>query len=249
MKSKKTNKTITIIISLLVISVLGVSLSFALLKDEAGTLINNFKPADIDTEIEENNNGADLSKAPSVKIGEKFKTDSIVRMHLSISNVDEFEQYFGLKGIDTKEDNSGIKVNDEGTYWIKDSNSDNRYDSYYYYMGILSLDSNEGSTSTSPLFSQILYHKDENTYVPFFVEDTENPGTYIINEETGLNSEKAKKILSVLSNIEITIYQETMPEEFSIGETKYDADSNDDGIVDNIGNALNIWNYFDTVQN
>ena len=247
---KNLNKKTTIIISLIIVGMLSVGIGIAFLQDHTQVLTNIFGLASIDTEIEEDIVEGDLTKEPKVVSTDKSETDAMVRIRLNISNVEVFSKYFGLKGIDTAENNSGTTNNEEGTYWIKDSNSIDKYNAYYYYQHVLQ-PQGEKHDSTTPLFTQILYKYKENgetKFLPFYVLDDDNQiqgnPVYVLNPDIPTDQkEKATEALSYLNDITITLYQESVP----VKVKDWNADANGDGIIDNnTDHATEIWEYFDS---
>lgn len=217
---KKVNKKTTIIISLIVVAVALFGISIAYLSDSAGTLVNTFDAASIHTDIEEEVDGS-LKK--DVKVANNDKTDALVRVRLSISNEELFNQYFGLKDLG----NNPWELKGE----------------YYYYTEVL-----KSKTKTQSLFTRLLY-KDGNEYKDFpFVEDSE--GNYVLDSSA---TDRMKEALQILNSVEITVYQESVPVKFSYkdnGQTiQLNADQNGNGLIDTDeekADAEKIWNYFES---
>lgn len=234
---KNLNKKTTIIISLIIVGMLSVGIGIAFLQDHTQVLTNSFGLASIETEIDEEIVDGDLTKAPKVVSTDKSETDAMVRMRLNISNVEEFEKYFGLKGIDTN--------NSSCNGWQKDSDVVDKYNAYYYYQYVL-----EPGESTNPLFLQILYKYNDNgqtKFLPFFVLDEGNleseNAIYKLNPEIPKNQQnRVKEALSHLNDITITLYQESV----AVKVKDWNADKNNDGVIDDKGDATHIWNYFDS---
>lgn len=217
---KKANKKTTIIISLIVVAVALVGISIAYLSDSAGTLVNTFDVASIHTDIEEEVDGS-LKK--DVKVANNDKTDALVRVRLSISNEELFNQYFGLKDLG------------KSPWELKDG--------YYYYTEVL-----KSKTKTQSLFTRLLY-KDGNEYKNFpFVEDSE--GNYVLDSSA---TDRMKEALQILNSVEITVYQESVPVKFSYKENsqtiQLNADQDGNGLIDTDEektDAEKIWNYFES---
>ena len=164
----------------------------------------------------------------------------MVRMRLNISNVDEFEEYFGLRGIDTTESDSGTNNTIEyGMYWKIAEEKTDKYNAYYYYQNVLS-----PNESTTPLFTQILYKSETEGYIPFYVIDeessTDEKTVYKLND--AIEPSKANEALLKLNNITITLYQESV----AVKVKDWNADENGDGVIDANGDATLIWKYFDS---
>lgn len=249
---KNLNKKTTIIISLIIVGMLSVGIGIAFLQDHTQVLTNIFGLASIDTEIDEDIVDGDLTKAPKVVSTDKSETDAMVRMRLNISNVEVFSKYFGLKGIDTVEDDSGTNSYiSDGKYWKVGDGENDRYNAYYYYQHVLQ-PQGEGHDSTNPLFTQILYKYEDNgitKFLPFYVLDDDNQSQenpdYVLNPEIPEDQmEKAKEALSYLNDITITLYQESVP----VKVNDWNADENGDGIIDSYDNAIEIWEYFDSEE-
>ena len=242
---KNLNKKTTIIITLIIVGMLSVGIGIAFLQDHTQVLTNIFGLASIDTEIDEYIVEGDLTKEPKVVSTDKSETDAMVRMRLNISNVEVFSKYFGLKGIDTEESDSGTLSNGNGEYWVKDDSSD-KYNAYYYYQHVLK-PKGEDYNSTTPLFTKILYKQDDE-YIPFYVIDEdkstdENP-VYKLNSKIR-DSNAANEALSHLNDITITLYQESVP----VKVNDWNADRDDNGIIDNNAiDATEIWEYFDSEE-
>lgn len=226
MKAKFKNKKImTAIISLVVVSMVSIGAIYAFLSDSTGTLTNMFSLSDLQTEIEEKVDG-DLTKEP--RVSNVGKTDALVRVRLSVSNTKLFSDNFGLEGIDPQLTSENWETN-----WFA-TTSENKYDTYYYYNGVL-----EAGTKTSPLFTKILKN-DKGTYKDFeFIKNDD--GTY-----TPDNGDI--EVLKLLNDISITFYQESIPTKANIlvDEKKTTVNAvNADGTL-NKDNAKLLWEYFDS---
>lgn len=233
---KNLNKKTTIIISLIIVGMLSVGIGIAFLQDHTQVLTNIFGLASIDTEIKEDIVQGDLTKIPKVVSTDKSETDAMVRMRLNISNVEVFSKYFGLKGIDTEDSSC------DG--WEKDTNSTDKYNAYYYYQNVL-----KPNSSTTALFTQILYKYEgngETEFLPFYVLNSDNQTqgdpVYVLNPE--IQRDKALEALSYLNDITITLYQESVP----VKVKDWNADRDDNGIIDPNGDATAIWEYFDSEE-
>lgn len=250
---KNLNKKTTIIISLIIVGMLSVGIGIAFLQDHTQVLTNIFGLASIDTEIKENIVHGDLTKAPKVVSTDKSETDAMVRMRLNISNVKVFSEYFGLKGIDTVEGNSGTNSDiPDGMYWEIEDGENDRYNAYYYYQHVLQ-PKDEGHDSTNPLFTQILYKYEDGgdtKFLPFYVLDNDNQSQensdYVLNPNIPDNQkERVMEALSYLNDITITLYQESVP----VKVKDWNADANGDGIIDHdTDHATEIWEYFDSKE-
>lgn len=260
----------TRIISLMILLVMVSATTIAFLQDYTGTVTNTFSLKSIDTEIEENNHDTTLTKMPFVKNTDV--TDVMVRIRLDISG--DFSQ-FALAGIDGKyvigsnfnqsdlknEENLSFKEcgqystdNSVNDFWIQDpTGEDNRYSCYYYYKNVLkskgSKDTNDNPLDvTQPLFDRILlkYEMDDGTIkLLSYKEAFENPELY----------PDAVKKFAELENIQITVYQESVPVTLKDGDNLYNADRNNNGIIDSfeeepiVQDKEFIWQYFMTNTN
>lgn len=259
---KKLSKR-TRIISLMVLLVMVSATTIAFLQDYTSTLTNSFSIKSIHTEIEENNQSTTLTKIPFVKNTDV--TDVMVRIRLDISgNTDNlFPNTFVLAGFGedyeyavgsenfrniTFDDgpvvcgyyNSGELTSD---YWTQIG--DNPYSCYYYYKKILR---SEGSTET-------IIVNDEKKEIPL---DVTQPlfdrillnynGNYI-NYEDAKAIPEALSMFSKLENVQISIYQESVPVILKDGDNTYNADKDNDGVIDDTEDVNYIWNYFMSNQN
>ena len=217
-------------LSLIVVGGILTGTSFAILQDKTGSLTNVFKLQSIDTDIDEEFKG-DLTKEP--RVVNKDVSDALVRVRLTISNKEIFESNFGLEGIDS---------DPKSENWQCD-NPDNKYDTLYYYTKVLKANDNDPGTDvdvTTPLFTKILKKTEEGTYMDFEFEPNSD-GTFSPNDED-------IEILKLLNDIEITIYQESIPVHAVItnenGNKEYvnAVDSDGDIIEDK---AKQLWEYYD----
>lgn len=233
----KLNKKIAIALTL--VASIGIGCTLAYLTGFSDIVINTFSRASIDTDIEETTN-SDLTKIPVVANNDV--TDVLVRVRINVSSefledeqITVFEEYFGLAGINGKYTSESYKDHTTSEYWkIEDSSAD-KYNCYYYYKKVLK-GTDETSNSpykTEPLFDKILKNSN-GTYVQFDFD-----------ELTG----EDKEILQYLNDIEITIYQESVPVSVTKADgTELNADENNDGYVD-IGKAKEIFAYFESNPN
>lgn len=232
----KLNKKIAIALTL--VASIGIGCTLAYLTGFSDIVINTFSRASIDTDIEETTN-SDLTKIPVVANNDV--TDVLVRVRINVSSdfVDDqttvFKEYFGLAGIDDSYTSEEYVNNETSNFWeIEDTNAD-KYNCYYYYKKVLK-GTDETSNSpykTEPLFDKILKNS-KGTYVQFDFD-----------ELTG----EDKEILQYLNDIEITIYQESVPVSVTKADgTELNADENNDGYVD-IGKAKEIFAYFESNPN
>lgn len=231
----KLNKKIAIALTL--VASIGIGCTLAYLTGFSDIVINTFSRASIDTDIEETTK-ADLTKMPVVVNNDV--TDVLVRVRINVSSefledmkTTVFEKYFGLAGIDDNYISESYKDHATSEYWkIEDSSAD-KYNCYYYYRKVLNgTDETENSPyKTEPLFDKIL--KNSN-------------GTYNQFDFNNLTDDD-KKILQYLNDIDITIYQESVPVTVTKDDgTKLNADKNNDGIIDNIEDANQIFEYFES---
>lgn len=237
LKNKLSKK---VIISLILVGFIAVGSTLAYLFDISGLVTNTFSRASIHTEIEEDTAKTDLTKNPSVINTDV--TDALVRVRLSISSDEDvngqsiFEKYFGLAGIDCNyavtEELTGENNED---YWKRDPNDD-RYNCYYYYKKVLK-GTDEAANSpykTEPLFDKIMKKNDNGDYTSFY------------NENGALIDYEDKTILQYLNDIEITIYQESVPVSVITKDgRKLNADPEGTGDV-NIEEAKEIFAYFES---
>lgn len=235
LKNKLSKK---VIISLILVGFIAVGSTLAYLFDISGLVTNTFSRASIHTEIEEDTRKTDLTKNPSVINTDV--TDVLVRVRLSISSDEDvnaqsiFEKYFGLAGIDCKYAvTEGLTDETNNVYWEKENPNDDRYNCYYYYNKVLTGKGGNNS-ETEPLFDKIMKKNDNGTYTSFYDEN----GTLMKVED--------KEILQYLNDIDITIYQESVPVSVTTKDgRKLNADPNGIGNVD-IGIAKEIFAYFES---
>lgn len=252
---KKLSKR-TRIISLMILLVMVSATTIAFLQDYSSTVINSFSMKSIDTEIEENNHNTTLTKAPFVENTDI--TDVMVRIRLNISG--DFSK-FALAGIDTGyavgsdnfngllaegEENSfsqcGEYAKDEFSkqYWqpiIQDG--EDHYSCYYYYKKVLKAkDDNSTLDVTQPLFDRILLKVEVNGEIQYI--------------SYNLATDDQKLEFAELENIQISLYQESVPVVLNDGDTISNADSNNNGIIDAfeetpiVEDTEHIWQYFKT---
>lgn len=238
----------TRIISLMVLLVIVSATTIAFLQDYTGTITNSFSLKNIQTEIEENIHSTSLTKAPFVE--NTGDTDVMVRVRLEISG--DFSK-FALAGIDTnyvvgydglknllRDDfiECGKFTTDDDCFdfWISDIKSDEtKYSCYYYYKNVL-----KAKNTTQPLFDKILLRLADGKYIAYDSDDI---------------TDSQKTEFADLENIQISLYQESVPVVLKDDDTTYNADENDNGIIDAFeedGNssAKNyIWDYFMTAHN
>lgn len=236
LKNKLSKK---VIISLILVGFIAVGSTLAYLFDISDLVTNTFSRASIHTEIEEDTTKTDLTKNPSVINTDV--TDVLVRVRLSISSDEDvdgqsiFEKYFGLAGIDcnyavTEE----LTAENNEDYWERDPNDD-RYNCYYYYKKVLK-GTDEAANSpykTEPLFDKIMKKNGNGDYTSFY------------NENGALLDVKDKTILQYLNDIEITIYQESVPVTVTNDDIELNADPNGTGNVD-IDRAKKVFEYFES---
>lgn len=237
MKTLKKLSKRTRIISLMILLVLVSATTIAFLQDYTGTITNTFSLRSIDTDIEEKVD-TDLSKVPFVV--NKDVTDVMVRVRIVISG--DFSD-FALAGIDTHYKNAGnewegstpahysndVKNNE---YWsLASSEHDingNAIEYVYYYKYVLYGTSHEDKSHvTQPVFDKILLKGDDNNFI----------------EYNGDNAEQ----FAALENVQITIYQESVPLTVVNGDNVLKANYNatDGSIVLDDDGTKAIWNYFD----
>lgn len=217
MKKIRNKKFTSIVLSSILVATLCFGVTIAYLQDQTSTLTNSFDIGSIHTDIGEDTNGTDLTKKPYVI--NKDKTDVLVRMRLTISNVESFTKYFGLEGIDTQSNSN----------WVC-SNSEQKYNTYYYYNDVLKGDldlSDEEKVTTTPLFTKILIKEGTG------FREAEIPGD--------------KEILKHLEESEITIYQESIPTVAYINGQEINAVNADGELIPD--KVRQLWNYFDNITN
>lgn len=236
LKNKLSKK---VIISLILVGFIAFGSTLAYLFDISGLVTNTFSRASIHTEIEEDTTKTDLTKNPSVINTDV--TDVLVRVRLSISSDEDvnaqsiFEKYFGLAGIDCKYAvTEGLTDETNNVYWKKENPNDDRYNCYYYYNKVLTGKGGNNS-ETEPLFDKIMKKNGNGTYTSFYKEDG-----ILLNDDD-------KIILQYLNDIEITIYQESVPTKITTKDGRtIDADKNQDDFVDDIDVAQQIFAYFES---
>lgn len=240
MKILKNKLNKKIMISLILVGFIAVGSTLAYLFDISDLVTNTFSRASIHTEIDEDTSKTDLTKNPSVVNTDV--TDVIVRVRLSISNKELFEEHFGLAGIDDHYDiTEGLTGKDNKSYWIMEPGDGDRYDCYYYYGFVLKgeeTDSSENITrhQTEPLFDKILKKNEDGSYTKF-----------VYNDDGSIANSDDIEILKYLNDIDITIYQESVPVTVTKdNDTELNADKDNDGKVDNIGIAKQIFEYFES---
>lgn len=236
LKNKLSKK---VIISLILVGFIAVGSTLAYLFDISDLLTNTFSRASIHTEIEEDENMTNLTKNPSVVNTDV--TDVIVRVRLSISNKELFEKHFGLAGIDANYAiTDELTIKDNKSFWTMEPVDGDRYDCYYYYKYVLKgtetgPDGTLIKDQTEPLFDKILKKTGELTYT-----------TFEFNDDGSVKNEDDIDILKYLNDIDITIYQESVPVTVTKdNDTELNADKDNDGEVD-IGIAKEIFGYFES---
>lgn len=231
----KLNKKIAI--SLILVCLIAIGSTLAYLFDISSLVTNTFTRASIHTEIKEDDEMTNLTKNPSVVNTDV--TDVLVRVRLSITGKDIFEENFGLAGIDdvyTSVFTDDTKQNPAQafSYWVKESETSDRYDCYYYYKSVLKGKDGETTHSTEPLFDKIL-KKIENPTDPYVEFEFKDDESVVYPEDV--------EILKKLESIEITVYQESVPTKITTKDGRTLNAVKQDGFVD-IGVAKEIFAYF-----
>lgn len=256
---KKLSKR-TRIISLMILLVMVSATTIAFLQDYTSTITNSFSIKSIHTEIDENNQSSTLTKIPFVKNTDA--TDVMVRIRLDISgNTDNlFPDTFVLAGFGEDygyavgSDNfNNITFDDEtvmcgqyksgeltSTYWTQDGT--NPYSSYYYYKNVLKAQGTTGIIEENNIKTEIPLDVTQPLFDRILLKVVNNGETSYISYDQA-SSEQQKKF-AALENIQISIYQESVPVSLKDGDKTYNADKNNDGVIDSIEDANYIWNYF-----
>jgi hypothetical protein len=114
-KNKKISKTVTLLLSLLLLFTAAVGGTFAYLTTSSGPVENKFTPSIVDCEVEEKFDGTTKSNVNVINTGD---TDAYIRVNLVTYRVNDEGQHIG--------GTAEIPYFSPGTNWIE-------YEGYYYY--------------------------------------------------------------------------------------------------------------------
>ena len=240
------------VISLMILLVLVSATSIAFLKDYSDIVNNTFSLKSIHTNIEEVTD-TDLSKIPFVK--NTGKTDAMVRVRIIISG--DFEG-LALSGIGNLNYSNAYFHWGNATKPATYSNSENN-NNYWYFS---EPESNVANNEYIYYYKRVLYAEgtqdDDNNPLdvtqPVFDKIVLTDGTTYDNA-----TDEQKKIFNKLANVQISIYQESVP--LSVydkdnGKILYTAEVSDgnltafsDNSIFENSQTLQIWNYFKNTEN
>lgn len=155
MKPLFKTKRMCIATLLALVMVVAVGATLALMASSPQFLTNTFAAADVDTDVDENTDGANVK---TVWIENNGKSPVYVRARIMVSGVAEnqivtctqalYDQYEEAGNLNTNA--IYLIMNNEGV-WKQSGDSTNAADSYYYYLGVL-----QPGAATADLMTKVI---------------------------------------------------------------------------------------------